>query len=190
MDVIPTPAGVTHDGTGIAVGQGPAIVEAYIDFLCPFCRMFEERSGPGLEAMMNQGQITLVYHPLGFLDGLSTTNYSSRAAAASACASDGGRFLPYLHALYENQPPEGGPGLSDEDLVVLGRVVGLTDRAFADGVLTGTYLPWTAFVTEQAVQRGVRGTPTVFVDGAPVPPNLDGIIAAIERTPVRDRHSS
>jgi protein-disulfide isomerase len=179
MIPIPAPAGATPGGDGIALGQGPATVDAYIDFLCPFCRMFEERSGPPLEEMVDRGLITLVYHPLGFLDRLSTTAYSTRAAAASGCAADGGRFLPYLHALYDFQPPEGGPGLSDAQLVALGQRVGLADPAFAEGVMTGRYLPWAAFVTEQALQRGVSGTPSTFVDGAPVPANADAIAAAV-----------
>jgi protein-disulfide isomerase len=40
------PAGAPENGDGIVLGIGPALVDAYIDFLCPFCRMFEERSGP------------------------------------------------------------------------------------------------------------------------------------------------
>ncbi|MEA2211137.1 MAG: hypothetical protein QOF83_1085 [Solirubrobacteraceae bacterium] len=57
--------------------------------------------------------------PLGFLDGLSTMRYSSRAAAASRCV---GRrpAPPYLHELYDNQPLESGPELSDDELVLLG----------------------------------------------------------------------
>jgi protein-disulfide isomerase len=84
--------------------------------------------------------ISLVYHPLGFLDRLSITRYSSRASAASGCASDGGRFVEYKDARFANQPPEGGPGLSDEQLVELGAAVGL-GADFARCVSGGAYLP-------------------------------------------------
>ena len=40
------PDGANDDGDGIVVGDGPIDVDAYIDFLSPFCRQFEERSGP------------------------------------------------------------------------------------------------------------------------------------------------
>jgi hypothetical protein len=105
------PAGAPPDADGIVLGAGPVRVDAYIDFLCPFCRQFEERSGPALNRLLDGGAITLVYHPLGFLDRLSTTRYSSRASAASGCASDFGRFREYKDALFANQPPEGGPRL-------------------------------------------------------------------------------
>src|SRR5882724_509080 len=64
------PAGATREGDGIVVGEGAVAVDAYIDFLCPFCRMFEQESGAALEQMIESGIISLVYHPLGLLDRL------------------------------------------------------------------------------------------------------------------------
>ncbi|MEA2320256.1 MAG: hypothetical protein QOD81_106 [Solirubrobacteraceae bacterium] len=173
------PAGGNEAGDGIALGTGPVTVDAYVDFLCPFCRRFEEQSGAALDAMVVDRLITLVYHPLGFLDALSTTRYSSRASAASGCAADHGRFDEYLKALFADQPPEGGPGLSDEELVALGAAVGLDD-AFGRCVAAHMYLPWTEYVTARAVQRGISGTPSVLVGGVPVPANARTILAAVQ----------
>jgi protein-disulfide isomerase len=172
------PAGTGEDGDGIVVGAGPATVEVYIDFLCPFCRQFEERSGPALQRIAAAGISSLVYHPLGFLDRLSSTRYSSRAAAASGCAADRRRFPEYKDALFANQPEEGGPGLSDEELAELGLALGL-DPGFARCIGEGRYLQWSAYVTTRAVERGVSGTPTVLVDGIPVPANASMIASAI-----------
>ncbi|MFE7853179.1 DsbA family protein [Streptomyces sp. NPDC057403] len=102
------PASASPSGDGIVVGGGPVAVDAFIDFLCPFCKQFEATSGPILDELVAEGAITLVYHPMGFLDDLSTTRYSSRASAASGCASDGGDFVEYLYMLFARQPPEGG----------------------------------------------------------------------------------
>jgi protein-disulfide isomerase len=177
---IAVPQHATPSGDGIVVGSGPVTVEAFIDFLCPFCRMFEERSGALLERYVAQHVITMVYHPLGFLDRLSVPGgYSTRAAAASGCASDVDMFMPYKDALFANQPEEGGPGLDDEELVELGRAVGIDDPRFADRVFSGTYQPWVRFVTELAAERGVGGTPTVLVAGIPVPANPQTIAAAV-----------
>jgi protein-disulfide isomerase len=173
------PAGTTAEGDGIALGSGPVTVDAYIDFLCPYCRMFEEESGPALAAMVKDGAIALVYHPLGFLDRLSTTHYSSRASSASGSASDAGAFAAYKDALFANQPPEGGPGLSDEQLIQLGRAVGIDDPSFADAVANHVYLEWTAFVTATAAARGVSGTPSVYVAGVPVPARAPTIASAV-----------
>jgi protein-disulfide isomerase len=171
------PAGANSAGDGIVLGDGAVNVDAYIDFLCPFCRQFEQVNGDALQEMVAERVITLIYHPLGFLDRLSTTAYSSRAAAASGCASDGGRFAEYKDALFANQPPEGGPGLSDEQLIEVGLAVGLDD-GFARCVASRAYLEWVAYVTARAMARGVSGTPSVYVEGLAVPANARAIAAA------------
>jgi protein-disulfide isomerase len=171
------PAGATASGDGIVLGSGPVTVDAYIDFLCPFCRLFEERSGETLDGLVDDGTITLVYHPVGFLDRLSTTRYSTRAAAASGCASDGGRFPEYLYTLFDNQPPESSAGLSDDVLVELGLQSGL-DQSFGKCVLAGASIEWAEYVTARATSRGVSGIPSVYVDGLGVPAEAPEIRAA------------
>ncbi len=176
------PAGATPEGDGIAVGVlGPGLVriDAYIDFLCPFCRQFELSSGEALAALVTQGQASLVYHPMNFLDEASTTNYSTRAAASSGCAADQGRFGEYVHALFVHQPAEGGPGLTDAELADIGRSVGLADPAFASCMSEGRYLDWPTYVTERAAAAGVSGTPTVLVAGVAVRPEAEAITAAV-----------
>lgn len=173
------PRGAPADGDGVAVGGGPVVVDAYIDFQCPFCKQFEETAGPALEHLVVSGLTTIVYHPMAFLDRLSTDHYSSRASASSGCAADGGRFVPYARALFAAQPPEGGPGLTDEELVDVGNSVGLADPAFARCVLGHAHLDWSAYVTFAAGRRGVGATPTVMVDRVPVPANPRAIETAV-----------
>ena len=148
------PASATPAGDGVVAGSGPVVVDVYIDFQCPFCRAFEMTSGDALRAMVAEGLITLVYHPMDFLDEASTNHYSSRAASASGCASDAGRFSEYARALFANQPPEGGPGLTDGQLVELGVAIGITDPAFAESVPRHPYVPWADWVTQRALAAG------------------------------------
>jgi protein-disulfide isomerase len=173
------PAHTTPEGDGVVVSTGPIRVDAYIDFQCPFCRAFELSSGEALRAMATEGLIALVYHPMDFLDEASTNHYSSRAASASGCASDADRFSEYGQVLFANQPPEGGPGLTDEQLVELGSAVGLTEPTFARCVAEHPYIPWADHVTQRAMARGVSGTPTTLVAGVPVPANARAIAAAV-----------
>jgi protein-disulfide isomerase len=172
------PAGATEDGTGVTTGSGPVAVDTWIDFLCPFCRRFEMTAGPMLDEMIADGRITRVTHPVAFLDRASTTGYSTRSAAASACAADAGEFQPYARALYDAQPPEGGPGLSDEELVALGGPIGL-GASFARCLTSGAHLDWPPYITATAIARGVQGTPTVFVAGVQVPGDRRAILAAV-----------
>jgi protein-disulfide isomerase len=174
----PVPSGATPAGDGIIVGTRGAVVDAYIDYLCPYCREFELDAGPALRNLITERHIRLVYHPMSFLDRASTTRYSTRAAAAAACAADSGKFLELTEALFVSQPPEGGPGLSDAELTELGASVGLDGAALGACLASGRYLDWAPYVTEVAEARGVNATPTVLVDGAPVAPTARAIAQA------------
>jgi protein-disulfide isomerase len=173
------PAGANPEGDAIVIGDGQVRVDAFIDFLCPFCRQFELSSAPALAELVADQLASLAYHPMNFLDEASTTNYSTRAAAASGCAADRGRFLDYAHALFVHQPPEGGPGLSDAELAEIGHAVGLADTEFAACLSDGPYLDWPQFVTARATTAGVSATPTVLVAGAAVRPQAQAITAAV-----------
>jgi protein-disulfide isomerase len=174
------PAGATPEGDGIVTGDGPVRVDAFIDFLCPFCRRFELSAGPALADLIAHGLISLAHHPMNFLDEASTTNYSTRAAAASGCAADQGRFLDYAHALFLGQPAEGGPGLSDAELARIGRDLALPDAAFAPCVSEAPYLDWPPYVTARATALGVQATPTVLVAGTVVRPDARAITVAVK----------
>jgi protein-disulfide isomerase len=173
------PAGATEEGDGIMIGHGPVRVDAFIDFMCPYCQRFELSSGSTLASLVAEGQISLVYHPMNFLDDASTTKYSTRATSASGCAADGGRFAEYAHALYVNQPPEGGAGLSDAQLAEIGRTVGLADTSFTNCVSDLPYRDWAPYVTDRAIALGVEATPTVLVAGKPVQAAAPSIAAAV-----------
>ena len=175
------PAGATAEGDGVVVGSGPTRVDAYIDFLCPYCKRFELSAGPELAKLVADGLVSVAYHPMNFLDQASTTNYSTRAAAASGCAADQGKFLDFANALFEYQPPEGGPGLSDAEIADLGRMAGLADAPFASCLSEAPYLDWPSYVTARATQAGVSATPTVLVAGHPVEPDARAIAAAVTR---------
>jgi protein-disulfide isomerase len=175
------PAGATAGGDGVITGNGPVRVDAFIDFLCPFCRQFELSAGPTLADLVTEGLISLAHHPMNFLDEASTTSYSTRAAAASGCAADQGRFPDYLHALFLDQPPEGGPGLTDAELAGIGRALGLPDAAFAACLSEGPYLDWPSYVTARATALGVESTPTVLVAGTAVRPDPEAIVAAVRK---------
>jgi protein-disulfide isomerase len=175
------PAGATPEGDGVLIGDGQVRVEAFIDFLCPYCRQFELSSGPTLALMVADREVSIAYHPMNFLDEASTTSYSTRATAASGCAADQGRFAEYAHGLFVHQPPEGGPGLSDSELADLGPEAGLVGAEFAACLSGGSYLDWPSYVTARATAAGVSGTPTVLVAGEVVAPEPKAITAAVAR---------
>lgn len=172
------PPGAVENGTGIKVGSGPVQIDIYEDFICPACGQFEQQTGGTLDQLVSEGKVTVVYHPVAFLDRASSTDYSTRSSAASGAAAEGGKFREYAKALFAQQPAEGSAGLSDDQLIEIGRSVGLGD-AFAQAVRDGKYKPWTSHVTDEASGDGVTGTPTVRVAGKDVQPTTQAILAAV-----------
>jgi len=174
-----TPKSATSQADGLVLGSGPVTVDVYLDFRCPVCKAYEGQAGQTLNQYVSDNKIKLVYHPIAILDDRSSTQYSTRASASSACAADEGKLAPYVTALYDHQPAEGSAGLSDDELISLANGAGITDQAFASCVKSGRYLSWSTHVTDAATARGVNSTPTVYVAGKQVTNSLQALTAAV-----------
>ncbi|MGN9778706.1 DsbA family protein [Micromonospora sp. H33] len=180
-DEFTPPPGANDAGTGIGYGSGPVTIDLYEDYLCPACKQFQQVSGETIDQLADEGKARVVFHPVAYLNRFSTTEYSTRSSAAAGCASAGGKFREFTEALFERQPPEGGAGLSDDQLIDIGAEVGLNRDSFGSCVRDGTYEAWTEHVTEEASKAGVTGTPTVLVNGQPVADRSpEGIRSAVE----------
>jgi protein-disulfide isomerase len=166
---VATPTATVTDEYGVQIGDGPVEVDLFIDFMCPACNAFESEYAADLQGWVEDGSVTVNYHPIAILDRLSAgTEYSSRSAAAAVCAADVGpqEFVDYTLALYENQPAENSTGLSDEELIRIGvDEVGL-GAEWRSCVEAETYRGWVKEGTKWATgEGGVQGTPTAKVDG-------------------------
>jgi protein-disulfide isomerase len=163
-----TPSLAVDQSTAFKVGTGPVQVDLYEDFQCPICNEFEQTTGPTVAQMISQNKITVLYHPVAILDRESNgTNYSTRSAGAAAAAAEAGKFIEFHNVLYQNQPAEGSDGLTDAQLISLGKSVGL-GASFATAVNDNTYDAWADKVTETFSARGLVGTPTIEVAGKQV----------------------
>jgi protein-disulfide isomerase len=160
-ETLPSP--VVAPGAEAEAGQ-PVKVIAYIDFICPVCKRFEDTYNDALTGLRNEGKISLEYRPLGFLDRMSSTNYSSRSANAAACVAEEApeKYAEYVDVLFANQPAEGGAGLSDDKLKSLASEIGADINSCVDD---RTFRPYVKYSTELASNTGITGTPTVFIDG-------------------------
>ena len=176
-----TPTG-TIDGFGVPLGvaAAPVTVELYEDFLCPACAQFEKAAGAELREMAAEGKVRLVYRPMAFLDGSSTTRSSTRALNAAGCALTDGRFPEMHDELFRAQPSEGGPGLTDNRLIALGTQAGVSGDDFAGCVRDLSFERWTQQATDAASKAGVNRTPSVVVDGEWLPePSLTALREAV-----------
>lgn len=161
-----TPAHAVQDNSGIPISSGKVEVDAWVDFTCPICKNFETSAQSTIDSLVSSNKITMVYHPVAILDqNTNPPGYSTRAAGASGCAQDLGKFPEFLKALYAQQPAEGSAGLSDDQLIQIGGTVGLIDPTFAKCVRDGKYKTWATHNTDVFASKGYTGTPTVVVAG-------------------------
>lgn len=168
------PANATATGALVGPAAAKATIEVYLDFQCPVCKAYEAQSGATVDQLVSAGQAKVIYHPLAFLDRMSSTKYSTRSSEASGCASDAGVFAPFLKLLYANQPAEGADGLPNSQLVDYLRQAGATADQSAC-VNDARYASWTSGLTDAASKASVTGTPTVLVNGKQIE-NTDGAL--------------
>ncbi len=160
----PVPSGHTQEG-GVLVGSDNARrrLVVFEDPQCPYCRQFEEASGDLLRREVAAGAVAVEYRMRCFLGPESV-----RANNALALAAEAGRFDQLRRELFAAQPPEHGGGFTAEDLLGLGRRVGLDKPEYVTGVLGGRYEAWALEVDRAFQEQDPHGTPAALLDGEPV----------------------
>lgn len=155
---------VDNETGAISFGTGDDEVDVFVDFICPICGDFEDAYGEQLQQAAADDKITLNIHPISILNRYSTgdSEYSSRAAGAMYCVADAApdSALNYFNLLFEKQPQENTPGLSDDELTDLANQVDA--GAAADCIADGTFR---TFPEDQADKHEIQGTPTVEING-------------------------
>lgn len=189
----PTPKGATSLGSAVLVHDAPAgaaAVTLFVDPQCPICAKFESIFGKEISDLAAKGTISVSYHVMSFLDRNLKNDSSARGANAMFCAADAGKMGEYVQALMAGQPAQEGDGFTDAALSQFATTAGISGDALAtfSSCLTGrTYAAQVAASEASAEAAGVRGTPTVMVDGkvmdlgALTADNLAELIAAAHK---------
>lgn len=171
---------VSDEGVGVA-GEGDVVVDVYFDFMCPYCGLLDQINGPDLDALVAEGGVTVVYHPVTILDRYSQgTAYSTRAVNAVAVVADREpEHVPaFIAALLADgtQPEENTEALTDAQIAQTAQDVGVSEAvtdtftatAEFQGTQLRTFVPWAAAVTALLPVNpatGYQSTPTLLVDG-------------------------
>lgn len=152
----------TANGSPITFNPGLAkTVDIWEDPQCPICKTFEDANGDYLDSLIREKKATVRFHVLSFLG-----DESVRAANASFCAADENQYLDFHHALYAVQSPLENSGFwSNETLVAIGKKIGITSTKFENCVNKGSKIDLVQANYDSMAKFGVKGTPTVFIDG-------------------------
>lgn len=152
-------------------GQVVDIV-VYLDYLCPQCGQFERTNVGQLATLVNSGAATLEIHPLPMLISKSQgTKYSLRSTNAAACVAnfDPDGFFAFSRELFNEQPAEGTPGLTDAQLKEAVATVKASPQSRIDSCIgDGSFESWAQDALSRALQGPIPNSKVAKLDGTPL----------------------
>lgn len=139
----------------VVAGDGVVVITEYSDFECPFCKRFYDdayktiKETYGDQVVFEYRHFPLSFHP-----------FAQKAAEASECARDQGKFWEYHDMLFDNQNNLGLPMLKGH-----AEMLKLDTKKFNDCLDTGAkeQLVKDDFAAGQAA--GITGTPGFIING-------------------------
>ncbi|MBE1535342.1 DsbA family protein [Actinomadura algeriensis] len=148
-------------------GVTKPVLEVFEDFQCPICKDFEEATGETIEKLAADGKVKVVYRPFHlFGQQQDPIKINSLRSANAALCAPADKWISYHDALFGFQPREGSEGFAPDDLVKWGRDIGITGADWESCVRDMKQEAKVQQMTTYALeQRGVEGTPAVFLDG-------------------------
>jgi protein-disulfide isomerase len=124
----------------------------YADFQCPYCAKMHE----AMNTLMKEADVRWVYrhfpienHPL-----------AAKAAEASECAGDQGKFWEYSDALFELKTP-----MTEGTFLKVAQELKLDWMVFSVCVSSGKYSKSVAAQYEAGVKSKINVTPTFYLNG-------------------------
>jgi protein-disulfide isomerase len=142
--------------TGPAKGpeNAPVTIVEFSDFQCPFC----SRLIPTLDQVKAKygDKVRLVFRQFP----LAMHAQAQKAAEASLCANDQGKFWEMHDAMFKNQQQ-----LAVDALKTQATALGLNAETFSSCLDSGKYQAKVAEDFQAGTAAGVSGTPALFING-------------------------
>ncbi|MFB6133437.1 MAG: DsbA family protein [Halanaeroarchaeum sp.] len=145
--------------------DAPVTVEAYEDYACPHCRRYVEETLPEIrESYVTADAVRYEHHDFPIPVDERWSWQVASAARAVQDSVDAQAFFAFATSIYEH--------LGSYSLDVIGSTAAAVgaDPAFVrTAAREETYRPVLEADRRRGVERGVRGTPTIFVNGEKLP---------------------
>ncbi|MFF9071273.1 DsbA family protein [Streptomyces sp. NPDC014646] len=163
-----------ENGTTVVIGKSTAkkTLEVYEDARCPICGTFEQTIGETVHKDVDAGKYKIKYVGATFLDDATNGEGSKNALSALGAALDVSpeAFLDYKAALYSAKyhPEENDDKFKkDSYLIEIANTVDALkgNKEFQKNVEDGTFDAWAMKMSQTFDKSGVRGTPTLKMDG-------------------------
>ncbi len=160
-----------------ATAAAPVDIRVYVDYLSEGARQWQAANAQQLTSWVDDGAVTLSYHPVAMLTAKSNgTKYSLRAAGAAACVAtySPDSFFAFNNELLARQPQIDTDGLTDTELATMAQATGADDtKTVRECIAEGSYAAWAKSATERAVSSipdtdglSLTRTPMILVNGS------------------------
>lgn len=148
---------VSRFGPPLGDADAPVAMVEYSDFTCPFCQIVR----PVLESFVaaRKGRVKLFFKPFP----IETHAGALEIAQAAEWARDQNLFWPMHDALFSSPG-----GHTPEELAAVAKDVGGDPKSLLAALADGRYLPKIRASQAEARAAGIKGTPTVFLNGRPL----------------------
>jgi len=151
--------------------DAPVIIALFTDFQCPYCARILPLLNQVLEKY--QGKVKLVFQNFP----LSTHQFARKAASAALAAGKQGKFWELHDRLFQNYNR-----LNDQVVQEQAKELGLDLQKFDKDMADPQIMQVINQDMQDGAKAGVRGTPTLFVNGSLLRnTNLEGFQAAIDK---------
>ena len=155
-------------GSGVAIGpeDAPVTIIEFSDFQCPHCRTFNAMTGVLLRQNLAEGEGILRWisydFPLGFDHSLPT-------AIAGRCAEEQDRFWEMHDLIFARQDSWRVEANPNGKFINYAADLGLDTDQFEECLAERRYVSQIVSSRKYGDQLGVTGTPSLFINGQPVP---------------------
>jgi protein-disulfide isomerase len=138
--------------------NAPVTLVEFSDFQCPYC----QAAAPTLKQVAEKfgDKVQIVYRQFPIV---SLHPYAPKAAEASLCANEQGKFWELHDAMFSNQQK-----LSVSDLKQTARRLGIDGKKFDACLDAGRYVEQVQNDMKEGQRVGVTGTPAMFINGTAV----------------------
>jgi protein-disulfide isomerase len=156
-------------------------IDVFEDFQCVHCKDYTESIEPlVISQLVDTGRVYYVFHQNPFLDNPNADQASHRAALASECAAEQNNFWNYKSLIFANYTGIEGE-YSEAQLLAFANYLKLNADQFKTCLTSARYQSKVDEGLNLGMKMGVKGTPSIFVNGVSVLPGFDEILQAVKK---------